>query len=117
MNEDIVELVDINFVDPCKNSVYAEKKYVEVNEAIKTIRNASPTKVWDALQVLAEMGGADVTPVVHAYWKQVSEKYPRYVCTACNHLYNNKEYKHCPFCGAIMSMKGKKGKRWGKNTM
>ena len=35
-------------------------------------------------------------------WKKVSEKYPRYVCTACNHLYNNKEYKYCPNCGARM---------------
>lgn len=35
-------------------------------------------------------------------WKKVSEKYPRYVCTACNHLYNNKEYKYCPNCGAKM---------------
>ena len=35
-------------------------------------------------------------------WKRVSDKYPRYVCTACNHLYNNKEYKYCPECGAKM---------------
>ena len=36
-------------------------------------------------------------------WKKVSEKYPRYVCTVCNHLYNNKEYKYCPNCGAKMN--------------
>lgn len=35
-------------------------------------------------------------------WKEVSKKYPRYVCTACNHLYNNKGYKYCPNCGAKM---------------
>ena len=35
-------------------------------------------------------------------WKKVSDKYPRYKCTICNHLYNNREYKHCPFCGARM---------------
>jgi rRNA maturation endonuclease Nob1 len=35
-------------------------------------------------------------------WKKVSDKYPRYVCTACNHLYNNKGYKYCPNCGARM---------------
>ena len=35
-------------------------------------------------------------------WKKVSEKYPRYVCTACNHLYNSKGYKYCPNCGAKM---------------
>ena len=35
-------------------------------------------------------------------WKKVSDKSPRYKCTICNHLYNNREYKHCPFCGARM---------------
>lgn len=35
-------------------------------------------------------------------WKKVSEQYPRYSCTACNHLYNNKGYKYCPHCGAKM---------------
>ena len=35
-------------------------------------------------------------------WKKANEKYPRYVCTACNHLYNNKGYKYCPNCGAKM---------------
>ena len=35
-------------------------------------------------------------------WKKFQELYPRYVCTACNHLFNNKEYKFCPNCGAKM---------------
>lgn len=35
-------------------------------------------------------------------WEKVSEKYPRYVCTFCNHLYNNKGYQYCPNCGARM---------------
>ena len=35
-------------------------------------------------------------------WKKLYDKAPRYVCTACNHLYNNKEYKYCPNCGAKM---------------
>ena len=35
-------------------------------------------------------------------WKQAYNNYPRYVCTACNHLFNNKEYKYCPNCGAKM---------------
>lgn len=35
-------------------------------------------------------------------WKKVNEKYPRYVCTACNHLCNNRGYKYCPNCGARM---------------
>ena len=35
-------------------------------------------------------------------WKQAYNNYPRYVCTNCNHLYNNKGYKYCPNCGAKM---------------
>ena len=35
-------------------------------------------------------------------WKKVSDKFPRYRCTICGHLYNNREYKYCPFCGARM---------------
>ena len=35
-------------------------------------------------------------------WKRVSDKYPRYVCTVCNHLYNNAGYNYCPNCGAKM---------------
>ena len=35
-------------------------------------------------------------------WKKAYDKAPRYVCTACNHLYNNKGYKFCPNCGSKM---------------
>ncbi len=52
---------------------------------------------------------ADVVEVRHGEWKKVSEKYPRYVCTCCNHLYNNKEYGYCPNCGAKMDGERKDG--------
>lgn len=52
------------------------------------------------------MPTADVAEVRHGYWKKVSGKYPRYVCTACNHLFNNHGYKYCPNCGAKMAQKG-----------
>ncbi len=39
-------------------------------------------------------------------WKKLYDKAPRYVCTACNHLFNNKSYKYCPNCG--VKMKGDK---------
>ena len=35
-------------------------------------------------------------------WRQVSEKYPKYVCTACERRGNNKNYDYCPWCGAKM---------------
>lgn len=45
---------------------------------------------------------ADVEEVRRGEWREVNEKYPRYVCTACNHLFNNKNYNYCPCCGAKM---------------
>lgn len=45
---------------------------------------------------------ADVEHVRHGLWKKVSEKSPRYVCTECHHLFNNRSYKRCPECGAKM---------------
>ena len=35
-------------------------------------------------------------------WKLAYNSSPRYVCTHCNHLYNNKSSKYCPYCGARM---------------
>lgn len=35
-------------------------------------------------------------------WKQAYNSSPRYCCTHCNHLYNNKSFKYCPHCGAKM---------------
>lgn len=35
-------------------------------------------------------------------WKQAYNSFPRYVCTNCNHLFNNKTFKYCPNCGAKM---------------
>ena len=43
---------------------------------------------------------ADVVEVRHGEWREVNDKYPRYVCTVCNHLFNNKNYNYCPCCGA-----------------
>ena len=36
-------------------------------------------------------------------WKLAYNSYPHYVCSHCNHLYNNKSFKYCPYCGARMS--------------
>jgi rubrerythrin len=55
--------------------------------------------IFDVAEALCN---ADYRKQGKGVWKKVSEKYPRYVCTACNHLYNNKGYKYCPNCGAKM---------------
>ena len=47
----------------------------------------------------------ETEPIRHGRWIKVSDKAPKYCCTECDHLYNNKEYKRCPFCGAKMDGK------------
>lgn len=56
---------------------------------------------------------ADVVEVRHGEWREVNEKYPRYMCTFCNHLFNNKNYNYCPYCGAKMD--GGKNENLQKN--
>ena len=54
--------------------------------------------------VKEETPTADAVEVRHGEWKKLYDKAPRYVCTACNHLYNNREYKFCHNCGAKMDL-------------
>lgn len=67
-------------------------------EAEGTVNNDFPTVEQIADHLLAN----GVIVQAHGEWKKFQELYPRYVCTCCNHLYNNKLYKYCPFCGAKM---------------
>lgn len=56
----------------------------------------------DVVAHLKKVHEADVRENVRGVWKKVSDMYPKYCCTVCNHLYNNKGYKFCPNCGAKM---------------
>lgn len=53
-------------------------------------------------QIIHVMPPADVQEVKHGKWKQVQAKSPKYMCTKCLHLFNNKSFKYCPNCGAKM---------------
>lgn len=53
--------------------------------------------------ILDSAPAANVREDIRANWKTVSNKAPRYACTNCKHLYNNRSYKFCPTCGARMS--------------
>lgn len=52
---------------------------------------------------------ADVAPVVHAKWTEVTfsdrfnARYWEYLCSHCNN-YANKKYKYCPNCNAKMDL-------------
>ena len=56
------------------------------------------------LMIIDAFQTVDAEPARHGRWKKVSEKSPKYVCTECNHLYNNKGYTYCPHCGAKMDL-------------
>lgn len=60
-------------------------------------------KVIEALtDYVNKQKGIPNIEVRHGEWREVNEKYPRYMCTFCNHLFNNKNYNYCPYCGAKM---------------
>ena len=61
--------------------------------------------ISDVRRILTEAPAEDVQKVKHGKWEQVYDKYPRYKCTACNHLFNNKSFRFCPNCGAKMEEK------------
>lgn len=78
-------LEDIN----CEGCPYQEYKADCAERLMKDVTNALEK-------------AEKVEPIIHGRWIKVSDKAPKYCCTECNHLYNNKEYKRCPFCGAKM---------------
>ena len=62
----------------------------------------NPISACDALRYAERAVEAGYVKQSEGEWEKFQELYPRYVCTACHHLYNNKEYKFCPSCGAKM---------------
>lgn len=79
-------------------------RYIDADELLTRLPEDLPYKA-SVKRVLMQVPTADVVEVKHGEWKKVYEKYPRYVCTSCNRLYNNKGYKYCPNCGAKMNGK------------
>ena len=76
-------------------------KYIDADGLLTRLPEDLPYKA-SVKRVLMQAPTADVVEVKHGKWKKVYEIYPRYVCTSCKHLYNNKGYKYCPNCGAKM---------------
>lgn len=80
--------------------------YIKKEPLLQIAKELQKNNAFGAPLIVREIENApeeDVVEVIHAQWKKVSDKYPRYACTNCNHLYNNKEYRRCPWCGAIMN--------------
>ena len=74
----------------CKS--YAEKRDCET----------CPTEWCYAAEYATLLYHAGYRKQSEGEWEKLYDKAPRYVCTACNHLFNNKSYKYCPNCGAKM---------------
>lgn len=74
-------------------------RYIDADALLKNLPEDLPYKA-SVKRVLTQAPTADVVEVKRGKWKKVYEIYPMYVCTSCNHLYNNKEYRYCPNCGS-----------------
>ena len=60
----------------------------------------------DALHVLDSIPAADVAPVVHGHWEDVSERKWVYArCSSCQTVHDVKS-NYCPNCGAKMDEEG-----------
>lgn len=88
-----------------KIGIVGKNRYIDVDKFAEAICNfqqidedAANAMIW----LLRTFHAADVEEVRHGEWREVNDKYPRYVCTVCNHLFNNKNYNYCPCCGAKM---------------
>ena len=75
--------------------------YIDRDALLKRLPEDLPYKA-SVKRVLIQAPTADVVEVRHGEWREVNDTYPRYVCTVCNHLFNNKNYNYCPCCGANM---------------
>ena len=83
-------------------------RYIDADEAWMDAEDrgfefwTSHTDIENVQRFLEQQTTVYAEPVRHGKWEKVNDKYPRYVCTMCNHLFNNKGYKFCPNCGAKM---------------
>ena len=80
-----------------KNVIELERELTEIFNAEYEQRHLITPK--NTAEKLTEQ---DYRKQIQGEWNVVNEKYPRYACTACNHLYNNKGFKYCPNFGAKM---------------
>lgn len=90
---------------------YIDADYVteRINRFLEAKKSEKETAAYFAFEqfkfLLGQAPTVDVVEVKRGTWHKVSELAPRYVCTCCNHLYNNTGYKYCPNCGAKMDEK------------
>ena len=80
-----------------------EKQIIGIKECIDAVYGADCAYYdVDGFAIANEIYNAGYRRQSEGEWIKKYDKAPRYVCSACNHLFNNKEYKYCPNCGAKM---------------
>lgn len=81
-------------------------RYIDADALLNAINQntaeAHNERCAQILEAILYTPTADVVEVKHGKWKQAYNSFPKYVCTNCNHLFNNKSFKYCPNCGAKM---------------
>ena len=79
------------------------KQIIEIKECIDAVYGADCAYYdVDGFAIANEIYNAGYRRQSEGEWIKKYDKAPRYVCSACNHLFNNKEYKYCPNSGAKM---------------
>ena len=92
-----------------------EKEYIDLEEAVATLKrnslkcfNSYYKGYVQAIEDLADIPAAKVSPVRHGYWvKEKRDVLIHWHCSACKECYylDTPNAEYCPHCGAKMDGK------------
>ena len=84
------------------------KEYIERDAAVAFLENMAASRyLIQCFENKERFPTADVVPVVHGEWIDVSEEYCMYpfvyCCSICNyHKFTDFNFNYCPNCGTYM---------------
>lgn len=79
-------------------------EYIKREDALRAVKHAW-AKGIEPSEYIEGIEAADVAPVRHGQWKQVSKANRAVKCTACGFTTDSaraRMYRYCPDCGAKM---------------
>ena len=79
-------------------------EYIKREDALRAVKRAW-AKGIEPSEYIEDIEAADVAPVKHGQWKQVSKANRAVKCTACGFTTDSaraRMYRYCPDCGAKM---------------
>ena len=80
-------------------------RYINSESLLKAVEHYyGKYETYEMMKEIAEIvvPAADVQEEKHGKWEQVHNISPKYACTNCRHLFNNRTFNYCPNCGAKM---------------